>query len=134
MRIAGGCHCGLITFEAEADPEQTTICHCTDCQQLTGTAFRTTVTVEEKDFRMTGGEPTTYVKIGDSGVPRLQAFCPRCGSPIFSAPAGDGPKSCNIRVGVIRQRDRFVPRLQIWSRSKQRWLGEISSIRSLDTQ
>ena len=36
MKIDGGCHCGFITYEAEADPEQTTICHCTDCQMLTG--------------------------------------------------------------------------------------------------
>ena len=43
MKIDGGCHCGDITFEAEADPANTSICHCTDCQQLTGTAFRTSI-------------------------------------------------------------------------------------------
>ena len=30
MKIDGGCHCGYITYEAEAEPERTTICHCTD--------------------------------------------------------------------------------------------------------
>jgi hypothetical protein len=39
MKIDGGCHCGYITYEAEADPDKTSICHCTDCQHLTGTAF-----------------------------------------------------------------------------------------------
>jgi hypothetical protein len=39
MKIDGGCHCGYITYEAEADPEKTTICHCTDCQRLSGSAF-----------------------------------------------------------------------------------------------
>jgi hypothetical protein len=34
MKIDGGCHCGYITYEAEADPEKTTICHCTDCRHL----------------------------------------------------------------------------------------------------
>ena len=38
MKIDGGCHCGAIAYEAEVDPEKTSICHCTDCQQLTGTA------------------------------------------------------------------------------------------------
>ena len=33
MKIDGGCHCGAITYEAEVDPEKTSICHCTDCQQ-----------------------------------------------------------------------------------------------------
>ena len=32
MKIDGACHCGLIAYEAEADPELTGICNCTDCQ------------------------------------------------------------------------------------------------------
>jgi hypothetical protein len=40
MKIDGACHCGYIRIEAEADPEKTTICHCTDCQTGTGSAFR----------------------------------------------------------------------------------------------
>ena len=34
MKIDGGCHCGYITYEAEADPANAMICHCTDCQTL----------------------------------------------------------------------------------------------------
>jgi hypothetical protein len=41
MKIDGGCHCGYIAYEAEADPAKTYICHCTDCQTLSGSAFRT---------------------------------------------------------------------------------------------
>jgi hypothetical protein len=40
MKIDGACHCGYIRIEAEADPEKTTICHCTDCQTGTGSASR----------------------------------------------------------------------------------------------
>ena len=40
MKIDGGCHCGYITYAAEIDPEKVGICHCTDCQTLSGTAFR----------------------------------------------------------------------------------------------
>ena len=41
MKIDGGCHCGYITYEATIDSEQIGICHCTDCQTLSGSAFRT---------------------------------------------------------------------------------------------
>ena len=74
---------------------------------------------------MTGGEPTIYVKTGDSGNKRQQAFCPRCGSPIFATPPDAGPKNYFIRVGTINQRDQFVPKPQIWARSKQRWVGDL---------
>ena len=45
MKIDGACHCGYITIEGEADPEKTTICHCSDCQTGTGSAFRVSVPV-----------------------------------------------------------------------------------------
>jgi hypothetical protein len=46
MRIDGRCHCGL-TFEAEADPESTTICNCTDCQTMSGDPLRAVVITGE---------------------------------------------------------------------------------------
>jgi hypothetical protein len=36
MKIDGGCHCGYIAYEAETDPAEARICHCTDCQTLSG--------------------------------------------------------------------------------------------------
>jgi hypothetical protein len=131
MRLDGSCHCGYITFEAEADPDKTTICHCTDCQTSTGTAFRTNIPVPGNSFRMLSGEPTIYVKTtAESGNPRAQAFCPKCGSPIYSTTPGDGPKpSYMVRVGVLRQRDQLVPKLQNWWRSARPWVTGLDSIR-----
>ena len=103
MKIDGACHCGYITIEGEADPEKTTVCHCTDCQTGTGSAFRVSVPIPGATFRMSG-QPTTYLKTtADSGNPRAQAFCPRCGSPIYSTTPGDGPQSSYmVRVGILQ--------------------------------
>ncbi|CCE05951.1 hypothetical protein BRAS3843_1500057 [Bradyrhizobium sp. STM 3843] len=62
MQIDGGCHCGRVTFAAEIDPEQVSICHCTDCQSLTGSAFRVTVVCSAEQVRLTGGTPKLYTK------------------------------------------------------------------------
>jgi hypothetical protein len=43
MKIDGACHCGYITYEPEVDSNKTVICHCTDCQTLSGSAFRTQI-------------------------------------------------------------------------------------------
>jgi hypothetical protein len=103
MKITGGCHCGAITYEAEADPANASICHCTDCQQLTGAAFRTSIRADLGTFKILTGEPKIYVKIGDSGARRAQAFCANCGSPIYATAAeGSEPKSYNIRLGPLR--------------------------------
>ena len=106
MKVNGACHCGAIKIEADADPEKVTICHCTDCQTGTGSAFRVSVPVAGSDFKMTG-KPVNYVKMtADSGNPRVQAFCGQCGSPIYSTTPGEGLQaSYMVRVGILAQRD-----------------------------
>ncbi len=129
MRIDGACHCGFIKIEAEADPENTTICHCTDCQSSTGSAFRVSIPVAGATLKMTG-QPATYLKTtADSGTPRVQAFCPKCGSPIYSTSPGDGVRpSYTVRVGILRQRGELVPKRQIWFRSALPWLSGLAAI------
>lgn len=82
MKIDGSCHCGAIAFEAEIDPERVRVCHCSDCQKLSGTAFRVVAPCDEPAFRLTRGAPRIYVKIAESGSRRQQAFCGDCGSPV----------------------------------------------------
>ena len=129
MKIDGKCQCSAISIEGEADPEKTTVCHCTDCQTASGTAFRVSIPVSGENFRMTG-KPSIYVKTtADSGNPRVQAFCPTCASPIYSTSPGDGPKeSYMVRVGTLAQRSAFVPKKQNWFRSAQPWLAALAEI------
>lgn len=134
MKIDGSCHCGFIKYEAETDPERVMICHCTDCQALSGSAFRIGTPVASDSFRFLSGEPTVYVKTAESGAKREQAFCPKCGSPIYSAVAGEGPKELYIRVGTVRQRDQLIPKAQIWTSSQLRWLADLASLRKIEKQ
>jgi hypothetical protein len=133
MKIDGGCHCGQVRYEAEIDPETVAICHCTDCQTLSGSAFRTVVPAKKADFKLLGGTPKVYVKTAESGNKRVQAFCPECGTPIYSAAVGDSP-SFSIRVGTARQRAELRPRVQLWSRSAQQWLGGLAALKRLEKQ
>ncbi|OQP84078.1 aldehyde-activating protein [Rhizobium rhizosphaerae] len=128
MRIDGGCHCGAIAYEAEVDPEAVGLCHCTDCQALTGSAFRVTVTARAQDFRITRGEPTIYRKQGDNGRPRLQAFCRQCGSPLYTTGVDEDAEAVGIRWGGIAQRRSLAPNHQIWCNSAADWLDSIGRL------
>ncbi len=134
MKIDGGCHCGDIAYEAEIDPEKVAICHCTDCQALSASAFRTILPVPEDSFEFLSGEPKIYVETGDSGAKREQAFCPECGSAIYSAAVGEGPKVYNIRLGTARQRAELTPRTQYWFGSALPWLSGLDSIPKVETE
>lgn len=133
MKIEGGCHCGAITYKAEVDPEKTSICHCTDCQKLTGTAFRVTVPVPEDKIAFSG-TPKIYVKTAESGNKRAQAFCPECGSHLYAASVGEGPKVYGLRAGTSDQREQLVPRRQIWHRSALHWLPEFEGVETFEEQ
>lgn len=134
MKIEGSCHCGYITYEAEVDPEKTSICHCADCQTLSGSPFRASVPVAAADFRFLSGEPAVYVKVADSGNRRAQTFCPKCASQIYSTSADDPNAMRALRVGSIRQREKFVPRRQIWGRSRQPWADDLRDIPRIEGQ
>ena len=135
MKVDGACACGAIRVEAEADPENTNMCHCTDCQTATGTAFRVSVRVAGAMLKVTG-KPSIYVKTtAENGNPRVQAFCGTCGSPLYSTTFGDGVQPLYmLRVGILRQRDQFVPKRQIWCRSAQPWLAKIADVPRYEKQ
>jgi hypothetical protein len=127
MQVHGSCHCANIRFEADVDPEQTSICHCTDCQNLTGSAFRVSVPAKEGSFRLTSGKPAIYVKTGDNGARRAQAFWPACGSSLYTY-AADKPDIYGLRVGCIAERQVLVPTVQKWCRSALRWTENIAAV------
>ena len=135
MKVDGACACGAIRIEAEADPENTNMCHCTDCQTATGTAFRVSVRVQGAMLKITG-KPAIYVKTtAESGNPRVQAFCGACGSPLYSTTVGEGVQPLYmLRVGILRQRDQFVPKRQSWCRSAQPWLAKIADVPKYEKQ
>lgn len=134
MDIDGACHCGNVAFEAEIDEGKVIICHCTDCQTLSGSAFRTIVFTPDSSFRLLRGEMKVYVKTAESGNQREQTFCPECGSPVYSTSPGDGPKILGLRTGTIRQRNRLKPSKQIWCVSAQDWVGELQSVPTTEKQ
>lgn len=132
MKVTGQCFCGAIRYEAELDPADVAICHCSDCQQLSGSAFRSVAFAPEHSFRLLQGKPTVFVKTAESGRRREQTFCPTCGSPLYArsadAPmattppvAGAATPMLGIRLGTVSERGGLKPRTQYYCRSAQDW-------------
>jgi hypothetical protein len=127
MKVNGSCHCGSIAYEAELDPARVGVCHCTDCQALSGSAFTVYAQVQREAFRLLRGEPKVYVKTAESGNRRAQAFCTQCGSRLWAAAEKDTPLY-NLRVGTLRERAQLRPQVQLWCRSAMPWLTEIGAV------
>ncbi len=126
MQVTGSCYCGKVTFKADVLPETTTVCHCTDCQKLSGSPYRVNVFAPAEGV-VVEGPVKTFVKVSDSGRKRHQAFCSECGSSVYSAPL-EGPDRYGFRVTLLDQRDQLMPRRQIWCDSELHWTQDLSGI------
>ena len=135
MKVTGRCHCGNIKFEAEIDPGAVRICHCTDCQRLSGSAFRVNVGTLPGTFRLLSGSPKTYVKTtADSGTHRAHGFCPDCGTPLWATSTDANPASYGLRVGTLDCRAELAPSRQGWFRSALPWSQNLSGVARIDRQ
>lgn len=59
---------------ADIDPDNNLICNCTDCQTLSGSAFRVVIHTREDAFKLLSGELKIYVKTSESGNKRSQSL------------------------------------------------------------
>jgi hypothetical protein len=134
MKVEGQCHCGAIAYEADVEPGTIGICHCTDCQMQSGSAFRMNIPAPADQFRILRGDPKKYIKTADSGAKRIHAFCDNCGGPIYSS-AVENPQSYSLRVGALKQRHELgQPARQIWTRRRFEWIPRIESVQAFDGQ
>ncbi|GCL61720.1 GFA family protein [Pseudaquabacterium pictum] len=123
MHIDGSCHCGAVRFTALIDPGRVMVCHCADCQVLSGAPFRA-VAVAPYDTLHVTGTTKSYVKLADSGNRRAQVFCPECATPLW-ATAPENPTSVVIRLGCVTQRAQLTPAVQIWQHSALPWVADL---------
>ena len=134
MDVNGRCHRGDVQFEAKVDPKRVGICHCTDCQIFSSSAFRTSVLVPSVDFRLLTGQLTRYEKTSESGSSRCLLFCGRCGTHIYGSSGNAEGALYSLRVGVLTERAELPAVVQVWCQSEVPWLSRLADIRRIARQ
>ena len=123
MDIDGECLCGAIKYRGQIDPGMIAVCHCTDCQANSGSAFGTVAHLTA--FELIQGTLKIYLKTGSSGKQRTLAFCGDCGTRIYAKNADDSPGFWGLRIGSCNQRAEMTPKLEVWCDSKLPWVGQL---------
>lgn len=116
----GGCQCGAIRYEIDSEPAGLNVCHCTDCQRQSGSAFSMSLRVTASAVHFTKGQVKTFQMAGESGKPKNCAFCADCGTRIYHALPGS--PTMMIKPGTLDEPKAFAPVAHIWTRSKQPWV------------
>ena len=126
MHIDGACHCGAVSFTAQIDPNRVIVCHCADCQVLSGAPLRAVAVAPIETLEVVGTTKSD-IKVAESGNRRAQVFCPECATPLW-ATAPENATSVVVRLGCVKQKAQLQPAVQIWQRSRLPWLPELSAI------
>lgn len=119
MRLEGGCLCGKVRYAADAEPIFVGVCHCTNCQKGSGSAFNAVVAVPKPVLTMTG-TVSTFEGRGDTGNAVYKSFCPECGSPIAEE-AAIMADVVMIPIGTLDDPSTVKPAMQIYCDSAQPW-------------
>ena len=121
LPLAGGCFCGRIRYHVRAAPLFTMACHCTDCQQMTASAFSLGLVVPRDGLALEGGtEPRALAKVGGSGAISTRYLCPVCATWTHTETAGS-PDIAVVRPSSLDTRDWVRPLVQIFTRSAHPW-------------
>jgi len=115
----GGCACGAIRFRISAPLMGVGVCHCTDCQKASGGPPNYVALAPTAAFEVTKGEPKVHYSKGDSGQDAGRAFCPECGTPLWSM-AGGAPFT-PVKLGALDQHSDLSPTLHLYVSSAPPW-------------
>ena len=117
---AGGCACGAIRYEIDAEPLLMSDCQCRDCQRISGTGHGSYLSFEGRDKVTLSGEAQCRDTTGDSGNVKTRAFCPTCGSPIYMTFAA-APDQFIVHAASLDDPGRYRPQLVTYTVSGHAW-------------
>ena len=120
LPLTGGCQCGDVRYRIKAVPYVFYLCHCTECQRQTSSAFGESLRVRSEHLEVEGNLKT-FRRMAESGAAREGHFCPACGVRIVHGTAGS--EMVNIKAGTLDDASWLVPAGHIWTRSKQRFIA-----------
>lgn len=122
-QLTGSCQCGRVRFTLARKPQLAVACHCVDCQKLSSGPFSVSQMVDRADL-IIEGELRQFDRPTDRGGIARCFFCPTCSNRIYHD-AGESEKEVRLK-GRLDDTRVIRPLLQVWTRSRQRWLGPVS--------
>jgi hypothetical protein len=119
--LTGGCQCGQLRYEVNAEPLSVYVCHCTECQRQSGSAFGMSMMVPRAAFRFVTGEAQRYSRKADSGRIIDGDFCESCGVRPVHYPRANEAVAI-VKPGTLDDAGWLHPVGHIWTKSAQAWM------------
>jgi hypothetical protein len=129
----GGCQCGTVRYRLLGEPLDFYVCHCSECQHQSGSAFGMSLIVAAASFELVSGELKQFTRRCDSGGSLACCFCPTCGTRIHHRRGADS-LTLSLKPGTLDDTSWLAPEQHIWTRSKQPWTPIPKASRRFDAE
>ena len=128
----GGCSCGKARYQVTGTPLFVHCCHCSYCQQQSGSAFAINAMIEASRVNLVSGETEVVQTPTPSGRGQKVARCVNCKIALWSNYGGAGDSVHFVRVGTLDNPDVFPPDIHIYMSTKQNWFEVSADIPAVD--
>lgn len=132
LPLAGGCQCGAVRYTISEVPVGLYICHCTECQKQSSSAFGQSLRIKTESLQVTGEVAERIREMSDGRNVRGQ-FCGTCGTRLFHRRAAYA-ELMNVKAGTLDDTSWLRPAGHIWTRSKQAWVEIPAEVMSYEKQ
>ena len=117
----GGCLRGAIRYASNL----IYVCHCTDCQRLSGGAFSVALAISGEAFFLISGNLKPLRRVTPSGRTSTRWVCPDRGVAIRDG-TKPGPDPADpvltVRAGTLDDTSWVRPAVHFWTQSAQPWV------------
>lgn len=124
MAHKGSCLCEAVSYTVVGPPTLQYLCHCRNCQKLSGGAFNANCFFPRSSFKVTTGQQHLSIyhcEVTGSGLITHRHFCGKCGTPLFIYPDSK-PDVVVVMAGTLDEFDAFEPKQETWVSHRRDWV------------
>jgi hypothetical protein len=128
--LSGSCLCGDVTFTCEDSFSQFHMCHCTQCQKISGSAHVSNLFTKPTNITwLTGKDSVSRYDLPGRSI--SSAFCQQCGSPLpYVSSSG---RALIVPAGTLNSAPTITPQDNIFWSEHAAWYEAGLKSKKFDT-
>lgn len=122
IAVRGRCRCGRVRFVLREEPIAFYLCHCTDCQAESGSAFGQSMHVRREAIDAVEGPTRQHTVDGEDGRVGVLTHCGSCLTVLWGG-RPDVPQVVGLNAGSLEDVAGLTPWGNMWTRSARPWVA-----------
>ncbi|KAF2099223.1 hypothetical protein NA57DRAFT_76452 [Rhizodiscina lignyota] len=123
---SSSCLCGAVQLSVTGNDKGAVVCHCSNCQRASGSAFLHNYRFTSADLKFTKGEELVREyedKETKTGNTLYRHFCEKCGSPLYLKNSAF-PGLVVLHCGTM-EAEGPQPSMELFPENKYAWIGDV---------